>query len=66
MSPTVKSFRVVRAGVRAVRMPGEIRARNVVWALSLFPFVAGGLPFPLWDLVFPLGDLVVPLISSDF
>ena len=38
-----------RACVRAVRMPGEIRARNVVLARSLFPFRLGGFPFSLVD-----------------
>ena len=47
MSPTGKSFRVVRACVRAVRMPSEIRARNRVRAPSLFPFAVGCFPFSL-------------------
>ena len=41
VSPTGKSFRVVRACVRAVRMPSEIRVGNPVLALSLFPFGPG-------------------------
>ena len=47
MSPTGKSFRVVRACVRAVRMPSEIRARNRVRALPFSLFVALLFPFSL-------------------
>ena len=38
MRPTRKSFRVVRACVRAVWLPSEIRVKISGRALSLFPF----------------------------
>ena len=50
MSTTGKSFRVVpcvRACVRAVWLPGGIRAQILLRALSLFPFVSPGFPFSL-------------------
>ena len=49
MSPTGKSFRVVRACVRAVWLPSEIQAPKCGPGVSLFPLVAQDLRslFPL-------------------
>ena len=47
LSSTGKSFRVVRACVRAVCMSSEFGAKIYGLPLPLFPFPAGGFPFSL-------------------
>ena len=62
VSPTGKSFRVVRARVRAVRMPSEIQARNGGGGGGDGGGGEGGrhFPFPFWPkevFPFPLRDI---------
>ena len=55
--PSGKSFRLVRACVRAVCMSSEIGVKKCGPALSLFPFPVARVPFSLEDSPAPQGPI---------
>ena len=55
--PSRKSFRLVRACVRAVCMSSEIGTKFCDRSLSLFPFLPSAFPFSLEDFPAPQGPI---------